>query len=199
VKPDRRSTASTPAQSHRGTPWAIGVPASSPGARTSLQQSLLRRFPRLRLCSDVVVRPSRCTTRYNDGGQRDRCTVHCGLRESSSAPQPHPWWPPLASLCCFVSPPCFPLPPHPVADGLQHCLVTRARCSLHVLLRRPVSAPSSSFYGRRFAESGQVPLSWWGCGRTETVSDMDMPFGYPRISIPGLAHYGGGQVQGLED
>jgi hypothetical protein len=132
VKPDRRSTASTPAQSHRGTPWAIGVPASSPGARTSLQQSLLRRFPRPRLCSDVIMRPSRCTMRYNDGGQRDRCTVHCGLRESSSAPQPHPLWPPLASLCCFVSPPCFPPPPHPVADGLQHCLVTRARCSLHV-------------------------------------------------------------------
>jgi hypothetical protein len=28
---------------------------------------------------------------------------------------------------------------------------------------------------------------------------MDMPFGYPQISIPGSAHYGGGQVQGLED
>jgi hypothetical protein len=28
---------------------------------------------------------------------------------------------------------------------------------------------------------------------------MDMPFGYPRISIPGPAHYGSGQVQGLED
>jgi hypothetical protein len=26
-----------------------------------------------------------------------------------------------------------------------------------------------------------------------------MPFGYPQISIPGPAHYGGGQVQGLED
>jgi hypothetical protein len=30
-------------------------------------------------------------------------------------------------------------------------------------------------------------------------SDMDMPFGYPRISIPGPAHNGSGQVQGLED
>jgi hypothetical protein len=28
---------------------------------------------------------------------------------------------------------------------------------------------------------------------------MDMPIGYPRISIPGPAHYGSGQVQGLED
>jgi hypothetical protein len=28
---------------------------------------------------------------------------------------------------------------------------------------------------------------------------MDMPFGYPRISIPGPAHDGSGQVQGLED
>jgi hypothetical protein len=25
-----------------------------------------------------------------------------------------------------------------------------------------------------------------------------MPFGYPRISIPGLAHYGGGPAQGLD-
>jgi hypothetical protein len=30
-------------------------------------------------------------------------------------------------------------------------------------------------------------------------ADMDMPFGHPRISIPGPVHYGGGQVQGLED
>jgi hypothetical protein len=28
---------------------------------------------------------------------------------------------------------------------------------------------------------------------------MDMPFGYPRINIPGPAHYGSGQVHGLED
>jgi hypothetical protein len=26
-----------------------------------------------------------------------------------------------------------------------------------------------------------------------------MSFGYPRISIPGLAHYGGGLEQGLKD
>jgi hypothetical protein len=26
-----------------------------------------------------------------------------------------------------------------------------------------------------------------------------MPFGYPRIGIPGPAHYGGGLEQGLED
>jgi hypothetical protein len=29
--------------------------------------------------------------------------------------------------------------------------------------------------------------------------DMDMPFGYPRISIPGPAHDGDGSEQGLED
>jgi hypothetical protein len=28
---------------------------------------------------------------------------------------------------------------------------------------------------------------------------MDMPIGYPRISIPGPAHYGGRLEQGLED
>jgi hypothetical protein len=28
---------------------------------------------------------------------------------------------------------------------------------------------------------------------------MGMPFRYPRISIPGPAHYGGGLTQGLED
>jgi hypothetical protein len=28
---------------------------------------------------------------------------------------------------------------------------------------------------------------------------MDMPFGYPQISIPGPAHYGGGLAQGLKD
>jgi hypothetical protein len=32
-----------------------------------------------------------------------------------------------------------------------------------------------------------------------TNSDMDMPVGYPRISIPGPAHYGGRLEQGLED
>jgi hypothetical protein len=30
-------------------------------------------------------------------------------------------------------------------------------------------------------------------------SDMGMPFGYPQISIPGPAHYGSVQVQGLKD
>jgi hypothetical protein len=35
-----------------------------------------------------------------------------------------------------------------------------------------------------------------GC---ESLGDMGMPFGYPQISIPGLAHYGGGLAQGLED
>jgi hypothetical protein len=28
---------------------------------------------------------------------------------------------------------------------------------------------------------------------------MDMPFGYPRISIPGPTHYGGGLEQGLDN
>jgi hypothetical protein len=35
--------------------------------------------------------------------------------------------------------------------------------------------------------------------KKKTHDDMDMPFGYPRISIPGLTHYGGGLAQGLED
>jgi hypothetical protein len=30
-------------------------------------------------------------------------------------------------------------------------------------------------------------------------TDMGMPFGYPRISISGSAHYEGGLAQGLED
>jgi hypothetical protein len=34
---------------------------------------------------------------------------------------------------------------------------------------------------------------------TALIIDMDMPFGYLRISIPGPAHYGGGLEQGLED
>jgi hypothetical protein len=34
---------------------------------------------------------------------------------------------------------------------------------------------------------------------SQKVIDMDMPFGYPRISIPGPAHYGDGLAQGLED
>jgi hypothetical protein len=32
-----------------------------------------------------------------------------------------------------------------------------------------------------------------------TPIDMDMPFGYPWISIPGPAQYGGGLAEGLED
>jgi hypothetical protein len=36
-------------------------------------------------------------------------------------------------------------------------------------------------------------------GQKLKLGDMDMPFGYPRISIPGPAHYRSGQVQGLED
>jgi hypothetical protein len=31
------------------------------------------------------------------------------------------------------------------------------------------------------------------------LADVGMPFGYPWISIPGPVHYGGGQVQGVED
>jgi hypothetical protein len=33
----------------------------------------------------------------------------------------------------------------------------------------------------------------------ETQPDVGMPFEYPRISIPGPAHYGGGLAQGLKD
>jgi hypothetical protein len=31
------------------------------------------------------------------------------------------------------------------------------------------------------------------------ATDIDMSFGYPRIGIPGPAHYGGGLEQGLKD
>jgi hypothetical protein len=34
--------------------------------------------------------------------------------------------------------------------------------------------------------------------RVSEATDVGIPFGYPWISIPGLAHYGGGQVQGLD-
>jgi hypothetical protein len=47
----------------------------------------------------------------------------------------------------------------------------------------------------KFGDSTRVCNSNWVSGAT----DMDMPFGYPRISIPGPAYYGGRQVQGLED
>jgi hypothetical protein len=42
--------------------------------------------------------------------------------------------------------------------------------------------------------------STWVCdsSRVSGATDMGMPFGYPRISIPGPAHYGGRQVEGLE-
>jgi hypothetical protein len=47
----------------------------------------------------------------------------------------------------------------------------------------------------KFWDSTQVCNSNWVSGAT----DMDMPFGYPRIDIPGPAHYGSGQVHGFED
>jgi hypothetical protein len=47
----------------------------------------------------------------------------------------------------------------------------------------------------KFGDSTRVCDS----SRVSGASDMDMPFVYPRISIPGSAHDGSGQVQGLED
>jgi hypothetical protein len=47
----------------------------------------------------------------------------------------------------------------------------------------------------KFWDSTRVCNSNWVSGAT----DVGMPFGYPWISIPGPAHDGGGQVQGLED
>jgi hypothetical protein len=47
----------------------------------------------------------------------------------------------------------------------------------------------------KFGDSTRVCNSSRVLGATE----MGMPFGYPRISIPVPAHYGSGQVQGLED
>jgi hypothetical protein len=47
----------------------------------------------------------------------------------------------------------------------------------------------------KFGDSTRVCDS----SRVSGATDMDMPFGYPRISIPGSAHYGGGLEQGLED
>jgi hypothetical protein len=46
----------------------------------------------------------------------------------------------------------------------------------------------------KFWDSTRVCDSNWVSGAT----DMGMPFGYTRISIPGLAHYGGGSEQGLD-
>jgi hypothetical protein len=47
----------------------------------------------------------------------------------------------------------------------------------------------------KFGDSTRVCDS----SRVSGATDMDMPFGYPRISIPGPAHYGGGPAQGLKD
>jgi hypothetical protein len=47
----------------------------------------------------------------------------------------------------------------------------------------------------KFWDSTRVCDSNWVSGAT----DMGMPFGYPRISIPGPAHYGGVPEEGLED
>jgi hypothetical protein len=47
----------------------------------------------------------------------------------------------------------------------------------------------------KFGDSTRVCDS----SRVSGATDVGMPFGYPRISIPGLAHYGSRQVQGLED
>jgi hypothetical protein len=47
----------------------------------------------------------------------------------------------------------------------------------------------------KFGDSTRVCDSNWVSGAT----NMDMPFGYTQISIPGPAHYESGQVQGLED
>jgi hypothetical protein len=46
----------------------------------------------------------------------------------------------------------------------------------------------------KFGDSTQVCDS----SRVSGATDMGMPFRYPRISIPGPVHYGGGQVQGLD-
>jgi hypothetical protein len=45
----------------------------------------------------------------------------------------------------------------------------------------------------KFGDSTQV----YDSSRVSGATDVGMPFGYPWISIPGLAHYGGGQVQGV--
>jgi hypothetical protein len=47
----------------------------------------------------------------------------------------------------------------------------------------------------KFGDSTRVCDS----SRVSGATDMDMPFGYPQISIPGPAHYGDGLAQGLED
>jgi hypothetical protein len=47
----------------------------------------------------------------------------------------------------------------------------------------------------KFGDSTRVGDS----SRVSGATDMGMPFGYPLISIPGPAHYGGGLAHGLED
>jgi hypothetical protein len=52
-----------------------------------------------------------------------------------------------------------------------------------------------SFVWRKFSSVGI--REWWDemkYGQKLKLGDMGMPFGYPRISIPGLTHYGCGQV-----
>jgi hypothetical protein len=40
--------------------------------------------------------------------------------------------------------------------------------------------------------------TWMGSTKDGSLADVGMPYGYPRISIPGPAHYGGGPAQGLD-
>jgi hypothetical protein len=47
----------------------------------------------------------------------------------------------------------------------------------------------------KFGDSTRVCDS----SRVSGATDMGMPIGYQRISIPGPTHYGSGQVQGLKD
>jgi hypothetical protein len=47
----------------------------------------------------------------------------------------------------------------------------------------------------KFGDSTRV----YDSSRVSGSTDVGMPYGNPRISIPGSAHYGGGLEQGLED
>jgi hypothetical protein len=47
----------------------------------------------------------------------------------------------------------------------------------------------------KFGDSTRVCDS----SRVSGATDVGMPLGYPRVSIPGPAYYGSGQVQGLKD
>jgi hypothetical protein len=51
------------------------------------------------------------------------------------------------------------------------------------------------FRKSKFGDSTRV----YDSSRVSGATDMDMPFRYPQISIPGPAHYGGGLEQGLGD